>query len=213
MQILIASWYATWNLVNALSKWKQAFWILVSKNQKLKIYLFGCVFGDCSLIWRHHHCRLRASKFELCSILMVIEQWGFLSCDTEHPFIMVAPRTRDIHTCFLAVELSLPVFTTLFCRGWDSNTQPAACDANALAHCATVAVVINLKLCTNILIHFQIYTLGILLPYVYFFKSYFLKIRPIGHNHLQTLVQNSATNLTCPNFCYNDMSFQRLNSN
>ena len=32
----------------------------------------------------------------------------------------------------LAAELSLPVFTTLVCHGWDSNTQPFACEANAL---------------------------------------------------------------------------------
>ena len=38
-------------------------------------------------------------------------------CDTEHPFM------RDIHT---------------WC-GWDSNTQPSACGANALTHCATAA--------------------------------------------------------------------------
>ena len=39
----------------------------------------------------------------------------------------------------LAVDLSLPVFTILVCRGWDSNTQPFACGANALIHCATAA--------------------------------------------------------------------------
>ena len=38
----------------------------------------------------------------------------------------------------VAVELSLPVLTTLVYRGWDSNTQPSACGANALTHCATV---------------------------------------------------------------------------
>ena len=27
----------------------------------------------------------------------------------------------------LAVEVSLPVFTTNVCRGWDLNTQPSAC--------------------------------------------------------------------------------------
>ena len=33
-----------------------------------------------------------------------------------------------------AVELSLPVFMTKACRGWDSNTQPFACRGNALTH-------------------------------------------------------------------------------
>ena len=37
----------------------------------------------------------------------------------------------------LAVELSLPVFTTNVCRVWDSNTQSAACRANDLTHSAT----------------------------------------------------------------------------
>ena len=29
---------------------------------------------------------------------------------------------------------------TYACRGLDSNTQPSACGANALTHCATAAV-------------------------------------------------------------------------
>ena len=37
----------------------------------------------------------------------------------------------------LAVELSI-LFTTYYCRGWDSNTQPSG--ANALTHFATAAV-------------------------------------------------------------------------
>ena len=51
----------------------------------------------------------------------------------------------------LAVELSLSVFTTYVCRGWNLNTQPSACGANAddfaaavaqwvrATHCATTA--------------------------------------------------------------------------
>ena len=35
------------------------------------------------------------------------------------------------------MELLLPVSTTYVCRGRDSNTQPPACAANALTHCAT----------------------------------------------------------------------------
>ena len=38
----------------------------------------------------------------------------------------------------LTVELSLPVLTTQVCRGWDSKSQPSACGANAITHCATV---------------------------------------------------------------------------
>ena len=32
-----------------------------------------------SLIWRRHHCRWTAANFDLCSVLMVIEQRGFFS--------------------------------------------------------------------------------------------------------------------------------------
>ena len=42
----------------------------------------------------------------------------------------------------LAVELSQPVFTTYVCRGWDLNTQPSSCKANALTHCAIAAVIV-----------------------------------------------------------------------
>ena len=44
----------------------------------------------------------------------------------------------------LAVELSLPIFTTKICRGWDSNTT-CACGANALTHCAIAAVNNHMK--------------------------------------------------------------------
>ena len=38
----------------------------------------------------------------------------------------------------LAVELTLPVFTTEVCRGWDSNTQNSACNVNALPTAPTL---------------------------------------------------------------------------
>ena len=41
----------------------------------------------------------------------------------------------------LARELSLPDFTTKVCRIWDSNTQPSACDVNALTLCVPTAVI------------------------------------------------------------------------
>ena len=88
---------------------------------------------------------------------------GFLAChtycDIGHPFIMVISEDlwqshllpsvwqQICHYLFLlptsvewlAVDLSLPVFTTYVCRGWDSNTQLSACGANALTHCAAAA--------------------------------------------------------------------------
>ena len=50
------------------------------------------------------------------------------------------PITLTSHAVLFAMALSLPVFTTKVCRGWDLNTQPSACGANALTHCATAAV-------------------------------------------------------------------------
>ena len=61
--------------------------------------------------------------------------------DTGRPFIMVISE-NPWHTPIaerLAGELSLPVLTTYICRGWNSNTQPSACGANALTHCDTAA--------------------------------------------------------------------------
>ena len=50
-------------------------------------------------------------------------------CDTGHPLTPIAER--------VPVELSLPFFTTKVCRGWDSNSQPSACESNALTDCVT----------------------------------------------------------------------------
>ena len=64
-------------------------------------------------------------------------------CDTGHPFIMVivrGPLTLTLIAEGLTVKLSLPVLTSQVCHGWDSSTQPSACGANALTHCATAAV-------------------------------------------------------------------------
>ena len=101
--------------------------------------LFVCLFGlyritrDFSLIWRRHHYRWRVSNFYLSSALMAIEQWGFFSVlhllwhgssaykvyngHLRRPVTLTPIAER------LAVELSLPVFTTYVCRGWDWNTQ------------------------------------------------------------------------------------------
>ena len=37
------------------------------------------------------------------------------------------------------LELSLPVFMTEVCHGWDSNTKPSTCVVNTLTHC-TIAM-------------------------------------------------------------------------
>ena len=37
------------------------------------------------------------------------------------------------------------------CRGWDLNIQPSACEAKALADCATTAVFFYVKHCKTLL--------------------------------------------------------------
>ena len=45
----------------------------------------------------------------------------------------------------LAMELLLTVLKTCVCSGWDSNTHPSACGANALTHCATAAAALKMN--------------------------------------------------------------------
>ena len=131
---------------------------LVPKAYYMLLFVCFCFFVSPIHIWKRHYRRWRATNFDLCSALMAIEQWGFFSvphiyCDTGHPFKMVISEDPWHSHPFaerLAMKLSLPVPTTKVCRGWDSNTQPSTCGANALTHCATAAVFYAFEL---ILIH------------------------------------------------------------
>ena len=77
---------------------------------------------------------------------MAIDQWEFLSVShllwhrasfynghIRRPVTLIPIAER------LAVEPSLPVFTTWVCSGWDSNTQPSACGGNDKTDYATAA--------------------------------------------------------------------------
>ena len=88
--------------------------------------------------------RWNAANFDLWSALMAIEQWGFFSAPhllwhgtSVNNGHLREPVTLTPASERLAVELSLPVCTTWVCRGWDSNTQLSAYEANAFTHCAT----------------------------------------------------------------------------
>ena len=102
---------------------------------------------NCSLTWRRHVNRWRAANLDLCSAFLVMEQCGFLSM----PYLLWhgayiynghlrGPVTLTPIAKRLAVELSLPVFTTKVYHGLDSNTQPSTCRDNPLTHCATATV-------------------------------------------------------------------------
>ena len=99
-----------------------------------------------SFIWKRHHYRWRAANFDLCSALMAIEQWGFFSVPhllwhgaPVYNGHLRGPVTLTPIAFQLAVEQSLPVLKAKVCCGWESNTQPYACRAIALTHCATAA--------------------------------------------------------------------------
>ena len=91
-------------------------------------FLFVCLFGvivpleNFSLIWRRHHYRWRAANFDLCSALVTIEQWGFLS--VTHLLWHGASvynghlrgSTHDTHTYCRA--FSIGAVTTCFLRLW-----------------------------------------------------------------------------------------------
>ena len=125
------------------------------RNKMVAICMFFVCLGfivpldNFSLKWRHHHYRWRAANYDLCSALMAIEQWGFFSMPHLHLLWqgasvynghLLGSATHTPLPSSGAVELSRPDFATYVFRGWDSNTQPSACGANALTHCATAAV-------------------------------------------------------------------------
>ena len=108
-----------------------------------------------SLIWRRHRHQCRAAYFDLISELMAFEQLGFFSAPhllwhgaSVYNGHLQGPVTLT-PVVGLAVDLSLPVFTTTVCCGWDSNSRPSACRTNALNHCANAAVVTSRNVYKN----------------------------------------------------------------
>ena len=101
---------------------------------------FFILFENFSLIWRRRHYRRRAA-FYVYSALMAIEQWGFFNMThllwhgtSVYDGHLRGPDTFTTVAEHLTVEQALPVETTWVCRGWDSNTQPSACEANSLTN-------------------------------------------------------------------------------
>ena len=117
-----------------------------------KICFFVCLelivpLENFSLIWRRHHCRWRAANFDLCSALMAIEQWGFFNVPhllwhgpTLYNGYLRGPVTLTPIAERLAVELSLPVFTTQVCRDRGSNPDLSHARRTLYLH-ATAAVI------------------------------------------------------------------------
>ena len=98
-------------------------WRLWAKPPELFFFRFCLGFyvrlENFSLIWRRHHYWRRAAKFDLCSTLMAIEQWGFFSGShllwhgaSVYNGHLRGPVTLTLLAEGLVVELSIPVFTT-----------------------------------------------------------------------------------------------------
>ena len=68
---------------------------------------------------------------------MAIEQWGFFSMP-HLPWRGVSyPRTHDTHNCCRPFGREAVTTCCYVCRGWDSNIQPFAREANAQTDCAS----------------------------------------------------------------------------
>ena len=102
-----------------------------------------------------------------------------LACHTRHPFIMIISEDPWHYNLLprVGMELPLPVFTTLVCRGWDSNTKTSVCEANTPTHCTTAAVNNVLKpltsytlvtITSNLNRHYVQPFLGVLFSYIFF---------------------------------------------
>ena len=124
---------------------------------RISVCLFFVCLGFSShlrfflLMFRSHHYRWKAANFDICSVPNAIAQWGFLSVPqllwhetSVYNGHLRGPITLTPNAKYWAVELSLPVFITKVCRGWDVNTQPSPCEANALTYGATAAVAIRI---------------------------------------------------------------------
>ena len=91
---------------------------------KSKYDLFVCFriivpLKNFSLIWRRHHYRWRTASFDLFSVLMTIEQWGFFRM--PHLLWHGASVYNGHLTPFaerLAVELSIPVLRLKSIAAW-----------------------------------------------------------------------------------------------
>ena len=85
------------------------------------------------------------ANFDLCSVLMAIEPWGFFSVPhllwhgaSVYDGHLRGPVTLTPIAERFALELSLPVLRLwCFAAGIRTRTQSPACEANALTHCAT----------------------------------------------------------------------------
>ena len=85
------------------------------------VFFLFLPLANFSLIWKRHHYKWRASNFDLSLTLMATEQWLFFSVPhllwhgaSVYNGHLRGPVTLTHTAERFALELSLPVFTTLF---------------------------------------------------------------------------------------------------
>ena len=120
------------------------------------VCLFVCLYGV-NRPTRDILLPRRAANFDLCSVLIAIEQLGYFSLPHQlwhwtsvYNGLIRGPVTLTPIAERLAVELSLPVLTHYVFRCRDFNTSLSACGAYALTDCATHAVRCKYINCTII---------------------------------------------------------------
>ena len=128
--VWLSAWVTNVHFADWFSRLLKRFSTLLKELSKCWLIrcLFVCLFvclgfivplENFSLVCRHHHYRWRSANFDLCSALMAIEQWGFFSVpyllwhgESVYYGHLRGPVTLKPIAERLAVELSLPVFTT-----------------------------------------------------------------------------------------------------
>ena len=113
-------------VVNSTKTNKRSFSLIIC----LFVCLFVLGFLSHSRIFHSYGDITMAANFDLCSALMVIEQWGFFCVPhllwhgtSVYNGHLRGPVTLTPIAERLEVELSLPIFTTSVCRSWDSKTN------------------------------------------------------------------------------------------
>ena len=143
----------SWSRTKMFKKMNFRIWSPFSvTTQSPRHLLFWFVFRMCLFIWDFTHMEtspLPVKGFKFWHILGTCGHWAVRVFKRATPTVTRAsfnncqgPVTLTPSAESLAVLLWLPVFTTWVCRGWNSNVQPSACEANALPGCATATVLI-----------------------------------------------------------------------
>ena len=81
-----------------------------------------------------HSKRCLLSYLQIIDIQFILRHGAFVQYGHRRVPVTLASVAER-----LAVQLLQPVLTTQICRGWDSNTQPSACQATT-NDCTTAAV-------------------------------------------------------------------------